>query len=141
MIQVTCAVIFSNNKVFVARRGEHPHHAFQWEFPGGKVKPGESEEQSIFREIKEELDVDVEIAEQMTPVDFDYGFRKIRLIPFLCFLKDGEITLNEHIDYRWVEWQELENMNLSEADEKLFSLPQNRQLLEKYSGEKMNNSG
>ena len=108
MIQVTCAVIFRNKKVLIARRGEHPHHAFQWEFPGGKVKLGESEEQSIFREIKEELDVDMEITEQMTPVDFDYGFIKIRLIPFLCFLKDGEITLNDHIDCRWVKWQELE---------------------------------
>lgn len=133
MIQVTCAVIFKNKKVLVARRGQHPQHAFQWEFPGGKVNPKESEEQSILREIKEELELDLEIAEKMKPVDFDYGFKKIRLIPFLCFPKNEKLILNEHVDYRWVEWQELEKMDISGADLKLLSQPENRSVIEKYS--------
>lgn len=133
MIQVTCAIIFQNNKVLITQRGEHPHHAFQWEFPGGKVNLGEPEEKSILREIKEELELDLEIAEKMMPVDFDYGFKKIRLIPFVCFLKSGKILLKEHVDYRWVNWQELEKMNLSGADLKLLSQPENQKLLEEYS--------
>ena len=67
MIQVTCAVIFRNKKVLIARRGEHPHHAFQWELPGGKIKPGESEEHSILREIREELELDLKIVEKNIP--------------------------------------------------------------------------
>lgn len=133
MIEVTCAVIFQNKKVLVTRRGDHVHHAFQWEFPGGKIKPGETKVQCILREIKEELDIDIAIAEKMTAVDFDYGFQKIRLIPFLCFLKSGEIVLKEHIEYRWIDWKEIANRDLSGADLKLLSQPENQSLLEKYS--------
>ena len=135
MIEVTCAVIIRRGKVLIARRGEHLHHAFQWEFPGGKIKPDETEVQCILREIKEELDIGLEIAKKMTAVDFDYGFKKIKLIPFLCFLRSGKILLKEHVDYRWIGWQELGKMNLSGADLKLLSQPGNQKLLEKYSRE------
>lgn len=140
MIQVSCAIIFRNGKVLITQRGEHPRHAFQWEFPGGKIKPDETGSQAILREIKEELDIDIKIVEEMTSVDFDYGFRKIRLIPFVCISENGEITLNEHVDCRWVNWHELEKMNLSEADLKLLSEQENQRLLDKYSRKQMNDS-
>jgi 8-oxo-dGTP diphosphatase len=133
MIQVVCAIIFKNRKVLVTQRGEHPRHAFQWEFPGGKIKPEETESQAILREIKEELDLDIEIAEQMKPVDFDYGFKKIRLVPFLCLPQNGEIVLNEHVDSKWVSWQELTSMNLSGADFKLLAQPENQNLLANFT--------
>ena len=140
MIQVVCALIFRNGKVLITQRGEHPCHAFQWEFPGGKIKPNETGSQAIRREIKEELKLDIEIRMLMKPVDFDYGFKRIRLIPFLCTSPKREIILTEHVDCRWVSWQELEEMNLPGADLKLLSEPENRSLFEKYSREQMNNS-
>ncbi|MFW5755995.1 MAG: (deoxy)nucleoside triphosphate pyrophosphohydrolase [Tangfeifania sp.] len=133
MIDVVCAIIFDKNRILLTQRGEHPHHAFQWEFPGGKVKPDETEEQSIHREIREELEIEIGIAEKLIPVIHDYGFKKIRLIPFLCFPKNEKLILNEHVGYRWVRWQELDKMNLSGADSKLLSRPENQNLLEKYS--------
>ena len=140
MIDVVCAIIFDKNKILLTQRGEHSHHAFQWEFPGGKVKPEETEEQSIHREIKEELEIEIEIAEKLTPVVYDYGFRKIRLVPFLCYFKKGEIILNEHKDFGWLELKDLKGKHFSGADRKLIYLPENLLLLEKYSGEKMNNA-
>jgi len=141
MIKVTCAIIFQKGKVLITQRGEHPHHAFQWEFPGGKVKPEETEAQCLIREIKEELELDVEIAEKMTAVDFDYGFKKIRLIPFLCYLKKGNIVLHEHVDFEWVGLIGLRDKNISGADKEVIALPENQELLEEYSRKKVNDAG
>lgn len=104
------------------------------------MNPNETEEQSIHREIREELEIDIEIAEKGTPVIYDYGFKKIRLIPFFCHLKNGKIVLNEHIDFEWLDLVDLKGKNISKADNKLIHLPENLQLLEKYSREKMNNT-
>lgn len=133
MEKVTCALIFEEGKFLVTQRGKHPHHPFQWEFPGGKLIPGESEEQCIRREIKEELNIDIEIVEKIYPVVHNYHFKKIELIPFVC-LRKGKIRLSEHVDFKWMKWFEIENEDLSEADKKLLENPVNRRrLLEKYS--------
>lgn len=124
----------------LTQRGGQSKHTFQWEFPGGKVNPDETEEQSIHREIREELEIDIEIVEKLTPVIYDYGFKKIRLIPFLCYLKNGKIVLNEHVDFEWLDLADLKRKNISEADNELIHLPENLRLLEKYSGEKMNDT-
>jgi 8-oxo-dGTP diphosphatase len=140
MIKVTCAIIIQNEKILLTQRGEHPHHPFQWEFPGGKIKPGEPETESILREIEEELDLQLEISDKLEPVVFDYGFKKIELIPFICFIRDGKIKLNEHVDYRWIQWQEAGNMNISEADKKIITNENNSRLFKKYIGKQVNNS-
>lgn len=140
MIKVTCAIIIQNEKILLTQRGEHPHHPFQWEFPGGKIKPGETEKECILREIAEELELQVEIKERLEPAIFDYGFKKIELIPFICFIRDGKIKLNEHVDFKWVRWQEASNMNILEADKKIITNENNFQLFKKYIGEKMNDS-
>jgi 8-oxo-dGTP diphosphatase len=132
MIKVTCAIIIQNEKILLTQRGEHPHHPFQWEFPGGKIKPGESETECILREIKEELNIQLEIQERLEPAVYDYGFKKIELIPFICFIRDGKIKLNEHVDYRWIKWQEAVNLNISEADKKIISSEKNFHQLKKY---------
>jgi 8-oxo-dGTP diphosphatase len=140
MIDVTCAIIFHQNKILLTQRCEASQHALQWEFPGGKVKPEETEEQSIHREIKEELEIEIEIAEKLTPVVYDYGFKKIRLVPFLCYFMKGEIVLNEHNDFEWLELNDLNGKYISEADKEMIHLPENRKLLEKYSRKKMNDA-
>ncbi len=141
MIDVSCAIIFQQNKILLTQRDGQSNHSFQWEFPGGKVKPDETEEQSIHREIWEELEIEIEIAEKLTPVIFDYGFKKIRLIPFLCYFKKGNIVLHEHVDFEWVELSRLGDKNISGADKELIALPGNQKLLKEYSRKKMNDAG
>lgn len=140
MIKVTCAIIIQNKKILLTQRGEHPHHPFQWEFPGGKIQPDETETDCILREIKEELDLQIEIKERLEPAIFDYGFKKIELIPFACFIRDGKLKLTEHVDYRWIRWQEASSMNISEADKKIISNKKNIRLFQKYIGKQVNDS-
>lgn len=101
MLRVTCAVIIHHGKILVAQRGVNSDHPFQWEFPGGKLKRGETPENCIVREITEELEIKIDILEKMYPVKWDYGFKKIELIPFLCSIKSGQINLTEHHHFLW----------------------------------------
>ena len=117
MINVTCALIRNEeNEVLVVQRGEKSDHPFKWEFPGGKIVEGESQEECIVREIYEELGIDIVICRKMEEVDYDYGHKKIRLIPFICDTLEEMPILTEHIAFRWVGKPDLENMDLCEAD-------------------------
>lgn len=117
MIIVTCAIIRNeDDKVLVVRRGEQSDHPFKWEFPGGKLNDGESEEECIIREIREELSMDVVIVSRMPVVEYDYGSKQIMLIPFICDTLDELPVLSEHIDFRWIAAPELPEIDFSEAD-------------------------
>jgi len=117
MIPVTCAIIRNEEgDILVVQRGEASDHPYKWEFPGGKVAPGESEEDCIIREIDEELSMEIVICEKLVPVEHDYGFKQIRLIPFVCDTLDEKPVLHEHIDGKWVKPGELSGVDLSEAD-------------------------
>ncbi len=140
MIKVACALIVKQNKIFLAKLPPGSNHPNQWEFPGGKLKTGESAETGILREITEELEVTLEIIDAMEPVKFDYGSGEFQLIPFLCRIKAGEIKLNEHTGFMWVKWDMVHHCNLPEADRKLLSLAENQNFLKKYFGEKMQNA-
>ena len=140
MIKVTCAIILQKNKLLITQRGADSDHPFLWEFPGGKIEEGELPENCIYREIKEELDIDVVILEKMQAVQFDYGFKKIELIPFLCVLKKLRIKLSEHKQYKWIHLHEIEKTDFLEADKLLLQNKKNQNILEKYLGEKMDNS-
>lgn len=135
MIEVSCALLFKENHVLIAQNGAGSDHAFQWEFPGGKINPKESARTSIVREIEEELDLEIRIIEELIAVDWDYGFKKIRLIPFVCFIEKGELQVREHLAVSWVSFQELLAADLSAADKGLLEIPENRQTLKKYFGE------
>ena len=141
MIKVTCALIVSEDKILVVQRGPESSHPFLWEFPGGKIKPGETPEACIQREIAEELDVEIEIIKAMQPVEYDYGNKPIELIPFLCTIKSGQLKFNVHVGYDWKEWDKLEKAGFSEADRILIGQAQNNQLLKEYFGEQVDNAG
>lgn len=134
MLKVTCAIIIRNDQILIAQHGEKTGHAFQWEFPGGKILPDESPESCVIREIKEELDVDIGILEQIIPVTFDYGMKTIELIPFICRWKSGKIRLNEHIAITWISIGELADIDFSGADKKLISNQENLNRLKKHLG-------
>lgn len=117
MIDVTCAVIRNeDDRVLVVQRGEETDHPLKWEFPGGKVDAGESEEECIIREIQEELSLDVVIFGKLPVVEHDYGHKKIRLIPFVCDTLDDMPMLNEHVSFEWLTPGELGKVDFSEAD-------------------------
>lgn len=134
MLKVTCALIIENGKLLITQNDSSSDHPFQWEFPGGKIRPGEKNEDCIIREIKEELDVVVNILQMLKPVIFDYDVKKIELIPFLCEMQLGRIQLNEHVDFKWIGFEELEKTDFSGADKKLFLEKVNSEILKKYIG-------
>ncbi|QIA09640.1 (deoxy)nucleoside triphosphate pyrophosphohydrolase [Draconibacterium halophilum] len=137
MIQVTCAIIIDQGKILVAQNKENSDHPFQWEFPGGKIKSGETERDCIVREIEEELNLTVEIAEALIPVEHNYEIKVIRLIPFVCSLVSGHLKLNDHKAIKWVDEDELDKLDFAEADRVLIQKSENRERLKKYLGEKM----
>jgi len=122
MIPVTCAIIRNeDNEVLVVQRGEKTDHPYKWEFPGGKQGKGETEDECIIREIREELSMDIIICSRLEPVEYDYGHKKIRLIPFVCDTLEELPVLTEHIDFKWVPDEKLESVDLCEADIRVAS--------------------
>lgn len=116
MTDVTCAIIIDKERVLVTQRSELMPHALKWEFPGGKVKAGESPERCIKREISEELGLEIEVVRMLPSTTYAYDTHTIRLIPFICNALEGEITLVEHKSFRWVPIHELEEIDWLDAD-------------------------
>jgi 8-oxo-dGTP diphosphatase len=116
-ITVTCAIIEHEGKVLAARRGAAMSQPLLWEFPGGKVEPGESLVACIVREIWEELGVTVAVGERLPDNLHDYGNGKvIRLVPFHCRLLSHAFTLKEHHEIRWLRPAELPGLDWAPAD-------------------------
>jgi 8-oxo-dGTP diphosphatase len=141
MIKVTCACIVHKGRILVTQRGPNSDHPFLWEFPGGKIKPDETPEACMKREILEELELEIEILKPMVSVQHNYGIKQIELIPFLCFASTEKLKLNEHVDFKWTELDELHKLPFSEADEELIQHVTNRIILKEYLGKEMDKSG
>ena len=117
MIDVSCALITGHNgKILAAQRSELMRLPLKWEFPGGKVEENETAEGCIIRELREELGVQVEILNSMVPAVHDDGNQQIRLIPFVCVITSGEITLAEHESYVWLSPADLNDLDWAPAD-------------------------
>jgi len=133
MLKVTCALIIENGKVLITQNDKSSDHAFQWEFPGGKINDGETKKECIVREISEELELDILVENNLIPVEHDYAIKKIKLIPFICSIKGGNLKLNNHINAKWVELTKLQKIDFSEADKRLIMKGENMELLKEYS--------
>jgi 8-oxo-dGTP diphosphatase len=116
MINVTCAIILFDNQILVTQRSEKMKLQLKWEFPGGKLEENESEIDCIKREIKEELNIEVEVLKGLSNSIYDYGTYKINLIPFISNYVSGEIVLSEHKDYKLLDKSELSYLDWAEAD-------------------------
>ncbi|SRX76253.1 (deoxy)nucleoside triphosphate pyrophosphohydrolase [Aequorivita antarctica] len=116
MIYVVCAVIYREGKILIAQRSEKMKLPLKWEFPGGKLKKGENEEQAITREIKEELNIEILPFQRISSHTHDYGSLKINLIAYLCEYISGEIKLLEHLDFEFVYFEDLKGYDFAEAD-------------------------
>lgn len=119
MIRVACAIIFHENKILATQRGPQMRMPFKWEFPGGKVEPGETPEECIAREIFEELDIKIEITGTLKSVIYEYPDISIELIPFTAKMTAGSITIREHMRYEWLSLDELKLLDWTEADLKI----------------------
>ena len=116
VVRVPCAVIEYNGKVLAGQRSAALSFPLKWEFPGGKAERSESDEDALFREIKEELDVDIEIIHKLPVTSKDQGWREIILVPFICRLTSYQITLTEHEQILWLSPEELSSLDWTEAD-------------------------
>jgi 8-oxo-dGTP diphosphatase len=117
VIEVTCALILDReNKILVTQRSSLMSLPLKWEFPGGKIEPNETAEQCLIREIKEELNIHVEIVGSMPPNIHSYPSITIKLVPFICRHIDGDILLKEHADFQWLQPNDLLSLDWAEAD-------------------------
>lgn len=109
-------ILDGSGRLLACRRAPDRHLGGKWEFPGGKIESGESPEAALVRELHEELGVTVEPGEPLTPVIHDYGRGPIRLIPFLCEIREGRPTAFDHSELRWCEASELPALDWAAAD-------------------------
>jgi 8-oxo-dGTP diphosphatase len=105
---VVAAIIKKDNLYLVAQRNRDKHMGLKWEFPGGKVDPGETLQEALVREIYEELNIDINIHEKLVEERYKDNEINIILHYFLCTIKNGVINLNEH---EAMEWADKENFN------------------------------
>ena len=114
-IEVVAAIFRKENSIFATEKGYGEFKGY-WEFPGGKVEPGESLEEALRREIREELQVEIHIEEKFTELDYDYPKFHLTMHCYFCFVLSGEIKLVEATDGRWLTKEELNTVNWLPAD-------------------------
>lgn len=114
-VRVVAAIIIENGKVFATQRG-YGEFKDGWEFPGGKIEPSETPEEAIVREIKEELDTEVEVIEWLDTVEYDYPNFHLSMGCFICKIKSGDLVLKEHEAAKWLTKDTLGSLEWLPAD-------------------------
>ena len=118
-VRVVAAMICSEDKIFATARG-YGEFKGQWEFPGGKIEPGETPQEALVREIQEELDVKIEVGDLIDTIEYDYPSFHLSMDCFWCNITEGEITLKEAENARWPCKDELYSVDWLPADMKLI---------------------
>lgn len=133
IIPVLAAVIFNNRgEVLLAQRKSHLSQGMKWEFPGGKLKVGESPENCLKREIREEMGIEIEVREIFHAVNYSYPGKNILLLAYLTDYCSGDFNLSDHIGVAWVPLNRLIEYDLSPAD-----LPVTKKLLKIYAKDRV----
>tara|TARA_B100001123_G_C15278913_1_gene1013225 strand:- start:559 stop:930 length:372 start_codon:yes stop_codon:yes gene_type:complete len=122
MTNVVAAIITQNNTYLIVQRNKNKHLGLKWEFPGGKVNDNESFEEALSREIKEELNVEINIQRKFAEEKYKDEKIDIVLHYYLCSLKSGTIKLNEHENLAWVEKKDFDQYDFAEGDGNMLSL-------------------
>ena len=123
-IEVVAAIICKGEYIFATQRG-YGDFKDGWEFPGGKMEPGESPEEALVREIQEELSTTISVDKFLCTVEYDYAAFHLTMHCFLCHIESGSLILKEHEAARWLTKNELDSVDWLPADrevvEKLIS--------------------
>lgn len=114
-IRVAAAIIIHENKIFATQRG-YGEFKDGWEFPGGKIEEGETPVQALIREIREELDTEIEVGELFDTVEYDYPAFHLSMDCFLCTVKSGNLVLKEHEAAKWLSRETLNSVDWLPAD-------------------------
>ena len=117
-IRVVAAVIRSENKIFATARG-YGEFKGQWEFPGGKIEAGETPEEALAREIKEELETEIMVGSLIHTIEYDYPTFHLSMDCFWCEIVKGDLVLKEHEAAKWVTKEQLNSVEWLPADIKL----------------------
>ena len=123
-VNVSAAIICDNYKnmteVFATQRG-YGEFKDGWEFPGGKIEDGETPQQALIREIKEELATDIEVHDLIDIIDYEYDTFHLHMYCFWATVKNGQLSLLEHEAAKWVKKDDIDDLNWLPADEGLIS--------------------
>lgn len=115
-IEVVAAIIRDGKNILATQRG-YGDFKGGWEFPGGKMENGESPVDATVREIKEELNVDVEVGQLVETVEYDYPNFHLTMHCFLCTIKQGALVLNEHMAAKWLTKETIDSVDWLPADQ------------------------
>ncbi len=123
-IKVVAAVIKKDDKILCMQRcrSRQTYNSERWEFPGGKVEKHECDYEALLREIKEEMDWDIYVGRRIGTVSHDYPDISVEIAAYLCKPGDGEFTMLEHLDAKWLTADELPTLNWADADKKIVEL-------------------
>lgn len=120
MIEVVAGVIYKNNKFLIAQRNLKKDQGGMWEFPGGKVERNESYKSALIREIKEELNANIEVNEYLGESIHHYPEKDIKLIFYKVKLLSEKVELLEHENCQWITKEEKDKFEFAEADNVVF---------------------
>ena len=118
-VRVVAAIIIHENKIFATQRG-YGEFKDGWEFPGGKIEPGETPHEALVREIKEELGIEIEVKDFLETVEYDYPKFHLSMDCFFCTIRSGELVLKEHEAAKWLTAETLESVEWLPADKGLI---------------------
>ena len=119
-IEVVAAIIYKDGAYFATQRG-YGEFEGMWEFPGGKIEPGESRESALKREIQEELGIDITINKFLCTTDYDYPSFHLTMHCYLCSVESREMELREHKSARWLTTETLGSVEWLPADKDVIS--------------------
>lgn len=122
LLLVTAAIIPLEGRLFIAQRPPGKKFGLLWEFPGGKVELGETLQESLRREINEELCWRIQVGELFRHFHHQYSDFAIEMYAFWCTVSSGELCLREHVAYHWASPEELRRFSFTAADRELVSL-------------------
>ena len=114
-IKVVAAIIKNEDKILATKRG-YGEFINMWEFPGGKIEPGETKKQALVREIKEVLNIEISVDNFALDIEYQYPNFYLFMSCFMCSIKEGSIELLEHNDGKWITKEELNTLNWLPAD-------------------------
>lgn len=120
IVQVVAALIWKDNRFMICQRPEGKTRAFQWEFVGGKAEKGETREEALIRECREELNITVKPGEIFMEVDHQYPDINVHLTLFHAEITEGEVKMLEHNDIKWITPDEIENFTFCPADKDIL---------------------